>query len=773
MNTHYKIILIALATTSIAFGQLRDFRTHTRGMLWQTVFNTGELGRGYDDGASGSRAEYRSLEWPGNSGFAVGNQQYHGFYNSFGGGIWIAGDTGRAGNRTFFTLPNGGSVQSGMTSDNNGNAATVENVSSFPISMQKTTNFPLNADGTVNTHYNPNEAEEIIVAKWDTPIGITVTRTSRAWSFPDYDDFIIYEYELENTGRRLPAGASHDSLYEMTVVFALATSPSLVGYQRQYGRWESGDMNSEHMYNRFDLKRWLWYGHTRDGKPDPVFFDQWAQTGENGGGLTAPAAVGYMMLYYDHEHLAKFRETPRTEFYVNTLDGINDHRYVWDKTLPGSPAPANDARMKQPYLTRTENTNMQPTKPSDWLNGKLIRKTPPFIPGRLQLKGQLYQDTSQITHYWFGRAMMVVTQSYTQACAKAYGFGPYVLPPNEKIRFAIAEVAGYGPGLASDKIYNDYGGGTGDLPNEFGPYFHPVPSWYDTLSYPNLNKTEGLTMGSTYLQKYPLPVYVNSDVISVRQVADRAIQMYKGGSVIKHDTLQYEPRNSPSTGNYQPLSIPCPSPVISVAGEGAILSKIVWGPHVELITQSTPGFSKLRAPLSHYQVIRSLSAIGPWTVLESRITPGDTRYYDGATKRYEYVDPTANLNTTYYYAVVSIDVLGGKSGLTNLTKHSAQLSAVKKIGKVYAAPNPFIVNSGYADNTDKIGIYGLPAKATIRVYSYSGQLVQTLEHDSNEYSTGWIQLSRNNQWIASGVYFFTVEDKTTGEFARGKFIIVH
>ncbi|MDP3684187.1 MAG: hypothetical protein Q8S01_09660, partial [Ignavibacteria bacterium] len=408
MNSISKIVLIVLVASSFAPGQLRDYKTHTRGMLWETVFNTGEIGRTYDDGTAGTLPELHSMEWPGNSAFEKGDAKFDGFFNAFGGGMWIAGDSGKAGNRKFYILPNGGTPQCGFTSDNNGNAAPVENVSSYPISLEKTTNFPLNTDGSVNAGYNPYEAEEIITAKWDTPYGITVTRTSRAWSFPDYDDFIIYEYELVNTGNRLPEGASFDSLYEMTVAFAYAFCPSMVAYKTQYGNWESGNMNSEDLYGRLDMKRWLWYGHTRTGKPDPTYFDQWASTGENGGGLTAPASVGFMPLYYDRIHLAKFKNVPTTLFNVSTTDGIDDNGYVWDTYLGGKPSAS--ARMKQPWLLRTENTNMQPAKTLDYLDGKDHRKTGPHIPGRINLKGQTYQDLTKITPNWIGRAQMVVTQ---------------------------------------------------------------------------------------------------------------------------------------------------------------------------------------------------------------------------------------------------------------------------------------------------------------------------------------------------------------------------
>jgi hypothetical protein len=49
-------------------------------------------------------------------------------------------------------------------------------------------------------YFSDGITEEIITAAWATPLGVTVRRTSRAWSYPDYDDLIIYEYELQYTG---------------------------------------------------------------------------------------------------------------------------------------------------------------------------------------------------------------------------------------------------------------------------------------------------------------------------------------------------------------------------------------------------------------------------------------------------------------------------------------------------------------------------------------------------------------------------------------------
>jgi hypothetical protein len=99
------------------------------------------------------------------------------------------------------------------------------------------------------------------------------------------------------------------------------------------------------------------------------------------------------------------------------------------------------------------------------------------------------------------------------------------------------------------------------------------------------------------------------------------------------------------------------------------------------------------------------------------------------------------------------------------------------MGKVYAVPNPFISNSGFAGvgQENAIGFYGLPEQCTIKIYSYSGQLIETIEHDENVFSTPWFQVSRNNQDIASGTYYYyvTTEKYTdNGESSYGKMVII-
>ena len=75
--------------------------------------------------------------------------------------------------------------------------------------------------------------------------------------------------------------------------------------------------------------------------------------------------------------------------------------------------------------------------------------------------------------------------------------------------------------------------------------------------------------------------------------------------------------------------------------------------------------------------------------------------------------------------------------------------------------------------TDKLQFMGLTKRCTIRIFSYSGQLINTIEHERDTYGNPWYQISRNNQLLASGVYFFVVEDRDSGAQAHGKFVIIH
>jgi hypothetical protein len=223
-------------------------------------------------------------------------------------------------------------------------------------------------------------------------------------------------------------------------------------------------------------------------------------------------------------------------------------------------------------------------------------------------------------------------------------------------------------------------------------------------------------------------------------------------------------------GYYNSVPIPIPAPIIRVENTRAAVNKIIWGPQAEAF--STP---RLHARFKYYLALRAGSKLGPWTVIDS-VGKRDLRYFRDSV--YVVLDTASNIGDFAYYAVVSVDSLGGKSGMSNMTEHETQAPAVTKLGKVYVVPNPLIVTSGSSGSdpngevTDKLQFYGLTQHCTIRIFSYSGQLINTIEHNRDTYGNPWYQITRNNQLLASGVYYFVVEDES-GARANGKFVIIH
>lgn len=736
MRAFVYICGISLLAHSLSISQTRASQTHVRSLLHQTVYNTGELGRAYDRGDAGMAAGYSSMEWPPNSALTIDRKTYRGQHNSYGAGLYISGF------RKGENLPQ--TIACGAISNATGQSLQVAGVFSNPGSITRTENYPLLSNGNINPSYNPNEAEEIITATWTTiGMNISVTRTSRAWSYPGYNSFIIYEYDLVNNDTT--------DITDAFIGWGYGLSPSMFGYERVYNRWAEGDLRSKDMFARYDLSRWMSYNHDRTGKPepDPTLFDAWSQSNDRGG-LNSPQAVGIFPLHFDYDHLAVKGQT--------NYPKSSDSTYVWDQ----------NNKLKQPYTNRYENANVYIDKVQSWTD-ITSRKTSPFN-GATDSTAIVtsYGDTSS-WNYWKGRAKPSWTLGWKQPGSHGYVFGPYYWPRGEHLHFTLAEVVGYGPGDAGDSIYTDLGGGTETAGS---PGFHPIPSWYHQLTYPSAGGNPP-AIGSNYLQNHELPWYVTPGIVSIRDVADRAIQIYTGNPLTKWDGKQFEPDKTPSTGLYNTVAIPLPAPVLNIQNTGAAVNRLFWGDQVESFTSP-----RLKGAFSHYLVYRSASSLGPWSLIDS-VGKKDIRYWKDTT--YTMDDRKSTLGEDVWYIVYSVDSLGNKSGVTNYSPHNTQAPAAQTLGKVYVIPNPLVVTNGISGGsslsghelTDRIRFVGLTAHCTIRIYSYSGQLINTIEHNADEFSGQDFQLSRTNQLIASGVYFFVVEDNTTGKRATGKFVIIH
>jgi hypothetical protein len=125
--------------------------------------------------------------------------------------------------------------------------------------------------------------------------------------------------------------------------------------------------------------------------------------------------------------------------------------------------------------------------------------------------------------------------------------------------------------------------------------------------------------------------------------------------------------------------------------------------------------------------------------------------------------------------VRNFSALGASLNLTYTATNAVAGATATDLRRVHTVPDPYYVTSGFEQSPDNkiIKFVNLPQQAIIRIYSSSGVLVALLEHSSSTFGGDetWNVRNRNNQVVASGVYFYHVE---SGDARRvGRFTVVN
>ena len=105
-----------------------------------------------------------------------------------------------------------------------------------------------------------------------------------------------------------------------------------------------------------------------------------------------------------------------------------------------------------------------------------------------------------------------------------------------------------------------------------------------------------------------------------------------------------------------------------------------------------------------------------------------------------------------------------------------QATTAANLNRIHTVPDPYYVSNALETNANNkvLEFVNLPAQAIVRIYSVSGVLVNVLTH--NDPTGGglltWNLRNRNNQFVASGVYFYHVE-APDGKTKIGRFTVVN
>jgi hypothetical protein len=112
----------------------------------------------------------------------------------------------------------------------------------------------------------------------------------------------------------------------------------------------------------------------------------------------------------------------------------------------------------------------------------------------------------------------------------------------------------------------------------------------------------------------------------------------------------------------------------------------------------------------------------------------------------------------------------------NPLSRQAAIDSKTQLANVYTVPDPYIVaNAWEVDEFGKRLMFAnLPSRCTIRIFTMVGEHVTTIEHGENAPGEGyafWDMRTRNEQFIAPGIYLYHVETPG-GEEATGRFLVI-
>ena len=241
---------------------------------------------------------------------------------------------------------------------------------------------------------------------------------------------------------------------------------------------------------------------------------------------------------------------------------------------------------------------------------------------------------------------------------------------------------------------------------------------------------------------------------------------------------------------------PPPSPEVSVTTANKQVT-LEWSDLAEQFEDPNRQ-DDVDTPFEGYRVYKSTQGVnGPWTLLAD-YDLADNEFGQNTGIQRQYTDTGLLNNINYYYAVTAYSkpdtVLNFPSQATSQRANALEVTPgtapPEEVGEVTVVPNPYRGDQNYnatdppweqppetrdrwLEQDRRIQFINLPEQCRIRIFTLSGQLVETLEHNSaSQGFEDWNLTSSVGQAVSSGVYLFTVKNRESGEIQTGKFVII-
>ncbi|MBD3289602.1 hypothetical protein GF337_12425 [candidate division KSB1 bacterium] len=181
-----------------------------------------------------------------------------------------------------------------------------------------------------------------------------------------------------------------------------------------------------------------------------------------------------------------------------------------------------------------------------------------------------------------------------------------------------------------------------------------------------------------------------------------------------------------------------------------------------------------------------------------RAAAGNDKPYElllpGPGSELSYTDTDVSPGGRYYYYITAVDNNALESNV-HYTRDTFRGVVPSKapfttLDSVVVAPNPWVYSGGWAQyggillnetlsqfpsyqsykEANTLVFFNLPEKCTIKIYTVSGNLINTLEHNGGDLERWEGMLTLDNDFIASGIYLYTVKSDIGN--THGKFVVI-
>jgi hypothetical protein len=578
-------------------------------------------------------------------------------------------------------------------------------------------------------------ADRMVLVKFNTSMGITVTKKVLAFSHPDHDNYFLYDFVFENTGIINREGETHSQRLE-NVWFYFLYRYAFAGESRQtfneqlWGSWNStwGENTLNHAFGQ-----------------DP-----------NGPDFTNPLSLLYQLRgFYSYAGPDRNRTTVTREADWGCPNQLDDGimasaKYTGCVTLHSDTDPDDQSDdLYQPATTHylSSDINIVQTDVSQYNEA--------FMDNRFTAMTEGHPD-QQHDEYVGERYPADVTDNRRNTgggTSQGQGFGPYTMDPGDSIHIVFAEgVSGISRQKNREVGANwlQYFNSTG-MPALIMPDGNPATT----------DNVYGYAPENAYKR-----AWIETGIDSILKTYSNATAMY-----------QYLYNDGPEV-----TEAPPPPNEFRVASRGDRIS-LSWADNAS----TTNGFDG-------YVIYRSEgNVMDPKTVYRKIFE------CNASDAVHQFEDITANRGFDYYYYIQTKArdaSQGGRllysSAFWTLTSVPANLlrPAGTSLAQVRVVPNPYDIRArmfqfGEDFQYDRLAFYGIPGICKLRIFTERGDLIWEKYHDNGSGDELWDSKTSSGQIVVSGIYILLVEvmenitNEESGElvFRKGetvyrKFVII-